>query len=136
VSSSINPAMLLQMLKARSMGGGAAAGATGTGATEEAVGPAARQLQGADPAYSLKLVMKIKQDIANLIPALAFRAPAAARALSASFKSLDSAIKELQQAQATMQAIGGPVGLSAVPQPQPAGGSSMPQPVAASGQGM
>src|SRR5712691_12305035 len=127
--------MLLALLAARSKMGAAGA-ATGTGAGEEALGPASRQLQGADPGYALKLVMRMKQDIANMVPTLAFRTPAAVRALLSTFKGLDAAIKELQQAQATAQAVGGPVGLSAIPQPQPPGGMGAPSPIGASPQGI
>lgn len=110
--------MLLQMLAQRGAGGGAPA----LGGQQEDAAPASRELQGADPEYALKLVSDLKKKAADLIPMLAFRAPAAARALASTFKGLDAAIKELQQAQATMQAVGGPINMSAVPRPQPPGG--------------
>jgi hypothetical protein len=135
-----NPQALLAMLASRAQagGGGTAPGgmATGTGSAESAVGPAARQLGSSDPGYALKMVTKIKQDIANMIPSLAMRSPASARALAATFKGLDAAIKELQQAQATLQAVGGPVGLSAIPQASPPGGTASPSMVPPSGGGM
>lgn len=126
--------MLLQMLAAKA--GGGQSGATGTGASGEAVGSASRQLSGSDPSYNLKMVMKAKQDMASMVPELAFKAPGAARALAALMKGFDSAIKELQQMQATMQAVGGPVGLSAIPRPQPPGGTGAPSPVMPNQQGM
>lgn len=107
------------MLAQRGAGGGAGAGA---GSSPEDAAPASRELQGADPEYALKLVSDLKKKAADLIPMLAFRAPAAARALASTFKGLDAAIKELQQAQATMQAVGGPINMSAVPKPTPPGG--------------
>src|SRR5438445_5615139 len=107
--------------------GGAAGAATGTGGAEESVGPAARELQGADPGYALKLIADIKKKLADLLPTLAFRAPAASRALMSSFKGIDSAIKELQQANATLQAVGGPINMSAIPQPMPPGGTGSPE---------
>ena len=113
--------VLLQMLKARSAGAGAPGQATGAGGAEESVGPASRELQSADPEYALKLITSLKKQMAEMIPTLAFRAPAASRALMSTFKGLDSAIKELQQAQATLNAVGGPMKMSSVPTPQPAG---------------
>ena len=113
-----NPAMILQMLKSAA-GGGAAGGATGTPQAGESVGPAIKQLQAANPDYTLKIVNDLKKQIADMIPQLAFRAPAASRALMSTFKGLDTAIKELQQAQATQNAVGGGINNSAVPQPQP-----------------
>lgn len=99
--------------------GGAGAGATGATDTPNMLGPAAAQLQGANPEMILKQVQRIKQEVANLIPVVAFRIPASARALSSVFKGLDSAIKELQTAAATAQATGGPLRMSAIPQPAP-----------------
>jgi hypothetical protein len=121
-----NPQLILQMLKSK-LGGaggpGGPGGAPGAGG-EESMGPATRELQGADPDYALKLVNQLKKQIADMIPTLAFRAPAASRALVSTFKGLDAAIKELQQAQATLNAVGGPINMSAIPQPQPPGGAS------------
>jgi hypothetical protein len=124
MGTSVNPQAILQMLKARMGGAGAAGGATGTGGAEESVGPASRELQGADPEYALKLISQLKKQIADLIPTLAFRAPAASRALVSTFKGIDAAIKELQQAQATLNAVGGPIKMSGIPAQQPPGGSS------------
>ena len=131
------------MLSSRAGGdaGNAGSGATGTGTADAAVGSAATQLQGADPAYGLKQLMQIKKDLAAMITQYAFRVPGAARALSSCLKGLDSGIKEMQTAQSTMQAVngpgggapggasGGPIALSAIPQPSPPGalGASPPQ---------
>jgi hypothetical protein len=118
----VNPQILLQLLKSKTGGAAGPAGAaTGTGGADESLGPATRELQGADPDYALKLVNNLKKQIADMIPTLSFRAPAASRALASTFKGLDTAIKELQQAQATMNAVGGGIKNSAVPQPQPPG---------------
>jgi hypothetical protein len=123
MGAGVNPQMILQMLKSRMGGAGAAGGATGTGGAEESVGPASRELQGADPEYALKLISSLKKQIADLIPTLAFRAPAASRALVSTFKGIDAAIKELQQAQATLNAVGGPIKMSGVSAQQPPGGA-------------
>ena len=109
----------MQLLKTQGAGGSAAGGATGTPDAGEAVGPAMRELQGSDPGYTLKVINQLKKQIADMIPTLAFRAPAASRALLSTFKGIDAAIKELQQAQATQNAVGGTIKNSAVPQPQP-----------------
>ena len=114
------------MLKAKSSPMGAAGAATGTGTGEDSIAPAARELQGANPDYALKTVADIKKQIANLIPTLAMKAPGAVRALASLFKGLDAALKELQQVQATAQAVGGPIKSSAIPIPQPPGGPAMP----------
>src|SRR5271167_1716487 len=121
--------MILQMLKSKMGGAAGPAGAPpGAGGTEESLGPATRELQGADPDYALKLVNSLKKQIADMIPTLAFRAPAASRALVSTFKGLDAAIKELQQAQATMNAVGGGIKNSAIPQPSPpSGGMGAPE---------
>jgi hypothetical protein len=133
LGAGLNPQMILAMLKSK-MGGaaGAAGAATGTPGAEESVGPAARELQGADPGYALKMVSDLKKKIADLIPTLAFRAPAATRALVSTFKGLDAAIKELQQAAQTLQAVGGPLNMSAIPSPTPPGGTGAPMLSAAS----
>jgi hypothetical protein len=138
LGAQINPQMLLAMLKSKMGGaGGPAAAATGTGGAEESLGPATRELQGADPEYALKLVNNLKKQIADMIPTLAFKAPAASRALVSTFKGLDAAIKELQQAQATMNAVGGGIQNSAIPQPQPPmGGVGAPDISRSSGVGM
>lgn len=117
MAAGFNPQMLLQMLSR---------GRGGAGGGEESAAPASRELQGADPEYALKLVNDLKKKAADLIPMLAFRAPAAARALASTFKGLDAAIKELQQAQATLQAVGGPINMAAVPKPQPPGSTGAP----------
>jgi len=123
LGAGFNPQMLLSLLKSKMGGAGGAAGAaTGTPGAEESVGPATRELQGADPNYSLKVITDLKKQIADMIPTLAFRAPAASRALVSTFKGLDAAIKELQQAQATLNAVGGPLKLSAIPMPAGVGG--------------
>ena len=124
----------MAMLAAKS--GGAGAGATGAGAGDEQVGNASAQLQGADPAYALKEITSAKQTISNYIASLAMRVPDAARALSGTLKGFDAAIKELQTAQATLQAAGGPVNLSAIPRPQPPGGTGAPSPAMATGLGV
>lgn len=131
-----NPAMIMQLLKSQA-GGGAAAGATGTPGASESVGPAVRQLQSSNPDYTLKMVNDVKKRIADMIPELAFSAPAASRALASVFKGLDAAIKELQQAQATQNAVGGGIQNSAIPQPQPpTGGLGAPDIVKSAGVGM
>jgi hypothetical protein len=73
------------------------------------------------------LISQLKKQIADLIPTLAFRAPAASRALVSTFKGIDAAIKELQQAQATLNAVGGPIKMSGVPAQQPPGGTGAPE---------
>ena len=127
----IGPA-LMAMLAAKSGG----TGATGVGASDSEVGNSSSQLQGADPGYALKEINSVKQTISNYIASLSMRIPGAARALSGTLKGLDAAIKELQTAQATAQATGGPVRLSAIPQPQPAGGTGAPSPTMSTGLGV
>ena len=115
---------------------GGAAGPAGAGG-EDSAGPATRELQGADPGYALKIINDLKKKIADMIPTLAFKAPAASRALVGTFKGLDAAIKELQQAAATKAAVGGAVQNSAIPQPQPPTGDvSTPDVSRASAMGM
>lgn len=137
-ASQINPQAILAMLKARAGGAGAAGGATGapSGGAEESVGPATNQLQGADPEYALKMISSLKKQIADMIPTLAFRAPAASRALVSTFKGIDAAIKELQQAQATLNAVGGPIKMSGIPSSQPPGGAVGPEMIRPASQGM
>ena len=80
-SPGFDPRALLSLIASRGAGG-AGASATGTGTAGPMVGNASAQLQGADPKFALKQVQKMKQDAANLIAPLAFRVPAAARALA------------------------------------------------------
>lgn len=123
-----NPQMLSALLAAR-QAGGAGTGATGTGSSDDAVGQASSQLQGADPSFGVKRLMAIKKEIAAMITQYAFRVPGASRALSSCLKGIDSSMKEMQQALATQQAVGGPIALSAIPQPAPPGaiGAQPPQ---------
>jgi hypothetical protein len=125
----------MAMLAAKSQGGAGTA-ATGAGAPDSDVGNASAQLQGADPSYALKEINSVKQTISNYIASLSMRIPGAARALSGTLKGLDAAIKELQTAQATAQATGGPVQLSAIPRPQPPGGTGAPSPTMSTGLGV
>jgi hypothetical protein len=122
MAAGINPAMIAQLLK-----GGAGGQATpqpgGGGGGDESLAPATREMGANDPTYALKLINNLKKQIADMIPTLAFRAPAASRALVSTFKGFDTAIKELTEAMKTMQAVGGGVQNSAIPQPQPRGSS-------------
>ena len=102
------------------------AGATGAGGAEESVGPATRELQSANPDYALKLIQQLKKQIVDMIPSLSFKAPAAARALMSTMKGVDTALKELQQANATLQAVGGPIDMSAIPKATPGGAMGGP----------
>lgn len=110
---------------------GAAGGATGEGeAPQDNVSPAVRELQSANPQLAIQMVSDMRKKIANLIPMLTMQAPGAVRALSSCFKGLDAALKELQQAQATLSAVGSPIKNSAIPTPMPPGGTapSLPNP--------
>jgi len=117
-----NPALILQMLKTQAAGGSAAGGATGSQDAADSVGPAMRELQQANPDYTLKTLTDLKKRIADMIPQLAMRIPAASRALVSTFKGLDSAIDELKKANQSLNAVGGTIKNSAIPQPQPPSG--------------
>jgi hypothetical protein len=84
----------------------------------------------------LKVINDLKKQIADMLPTLAFRAPAASRALMSTMKGFDTAIKELQQAAATLSAVGGPLKMSAVPGALPPGGSGSPELPRPAGMGM
>ena len=88
MGASPNPFAALSAMLAAKSPGGAGTGATGTGSSDSAVGNASTQLQGADPKYALKELMGVKQTIANYITSLAFRVPAASRALSSTLKGI------------------------------------------------
>jgi hypothetical protein len=134
MAAGIGP-QILAMLAAKQQGGAGGA-ATGAGASDEQVGNASSQLQGADPSYALKEINQAKQLISNYISTLSMRIPSASRALASTLKGFDAAIKELQTAQATAQAVGGPVNLSAIPRPQPPGGTGAPSLAPATGMGV
>jgi len=127
----VNPAMVAALLKAR-LGGAAGAGATGAPGAggEEDLNPAARSLQASNPDFLLKMVSQIRKQIIGVLPILSEMNPASARALMSTVKGFDAAVKELQQVQATAQAVGGPIQSSAIPQPQPpgSGAPSLPNP--------
>jgi hypothetical protein len=122
MAAGVNPAMLMALLRAKQPGG--VAGTSASGAGFDSVAPAARELQAANPDYTLQLISQVKKQIVDLIPVLAFRVPGAARALMSVGKGIDAALKELQQAQATNEAVGAPIQSSAVPMPQPPGNTS------------
>jgi hypothetical protein len=129
-----NPAMILQML--------AGAGRSGAGAppggspAQAAVGPAVKELESLNPGYALERIKAIKQELLEMIRVYSLKDPDAARALMSSFKGFDSAIKSLNKAQQTLQAVGGPVQMSAVPRPQPPDGTAAAGPMNPANAGM
>jgi hypothetical protein len=129
MASGINPQILMALLKAKHPGGAAGA-ATGTGSGDDSIAPAVRQLQQSNPDYFLKLVTDMRKQIYAMLPVLSQMNPASARALLSTIKGFDSGIKELQTAQATLNAVGGPIQSSAIPTPQAPGSStpSLPNP--------
>lgn len=123
MTGGMNPQLLMSLLKSK-MPGGAAGAATGAGGGEESLSPAVRSLQASNPDYFLKMVTDIRKQIYAMLPVLSQMNPGAARAILSTIKGFDSGIKELQQATAVANAVGGPINNSAIPKPQPPGSAS------------
>jgi hypothetical protein len=119
---------MMALLAAKSQQGAGGA-ATGTGASDESVGNASAQLQGADPSFALRDLKAIKQTLLNYVSSLGFRVPEASRAVASTQKGIDAAIAALEKAASTQQAMGPPIQMSAIPRPAPPGGVGAPSPV-------
>lgn len=63
------------------------------------------ELGGADPRAAFRLIQQMKQQVATLIPQLAFRIPNVSRHLSQLFNSLDKILEEVNKAQQTQNAV-------------------------------
>lgn len=118
--------MARQLVERLSQGGGG--GAPGGGAGDASPAGAGSQmaqqfsqLQGADPQMGLKALTQMKQMMVVLHARYAFEVPAAARHISQALKGIDSAMKEMQEAAATVNVVGQSpiVNNAAMPQPQP-----------------
>ena len=83
------------------------------------------ELQGADPGAILRKLTQMKSELIQMIPFVAFALPGVSKHISKMWTSLDSAIKEAEQAASTQNTVQStPVGMQAA-SPQPGQG---PQP--------
>lgn len=80
----------------------------------------ASELHGADPAFLLKSLQAIKQQLSQLFVQSSMRLPNVAGNVAKTMTQLDRAIKEAQQAAATQSVVRSPIGFSG------AGGATPP----------
>jgi len=71
------------------------------------------ELNGADPDMMVKTLMQMKSMLVSLFNKSAFQVPGVARHVSQSMKHIDGAIKEAQQASATVNAVKNTIGNNA-----------------------
>lgn len=81
------------------------------------------ELHGADPAYLLKTLQAIKQQLSQLFSQTAMRLPNVSGNIAKTMMQMDRAIKEAQQAAATQSVVKGPVGFSLTGSDSPSGPS-------------
>lgn len=105
--------------------GGPSQGGASPDASGQQVSQQLSELQGADPSLLLKATEQMKAMALAIQVRTAFQVPEAARHMAQVQKSLDAAIKALQQAAATANTVSSPIvnqaGMSPT-QPQPGGG--------------
>lgn len=70
----------------------------------------AAELHGADPAFLLKSLQAIKQQLSQLFVQSSMRLPAVSGNIAKTMTTLDKAIKECQQAASTQSVVRSPVG--------------------------
>jgi hypothetical protein len=138
MASAVNPIIARQLVEklAAAKQGGGMPGLGGPGGPGEQGGPNApgspggdmgqmvasqsAELNGADPQFMLKTVQQMKGAIVAMYVRASFQVPGAARHLAQAQKSLDAAIKELQQAAATANTVQPPPIANRAAMPNPA----------------
>lgn len=70
----------------------------------------AAELHGADPAFLLKSLQAIKQQLSQLFVQSSMRLPAVSGNIAKTMTTLDKAIKECQQAASTQSVVRSPIG--------------------------
>lgn len=112
-------------------------GASSGGASPDAAGAQLSQqmseLQGADPQLMVKATEQMKAMSLAIMVRTAFQVPEASRHMAQVQKSLDAAIKALQQASATANTVSQPIVNNAGMNPvqSPGGGQGQPSPESA-----
>lgn len=87
------------------------------------------ELKGADPQMLTKAAEQMKAMALAIQVRTAFQVPGASRHFAQTIKSIDAAIKELQQASATANTVSSPIVNNAGMNPvQPGGGDQPPSP--------
>jgi hypothetical protein len=108
----------------QSGGAGGAGGAASPDAAGQQMSQQLSELKGADPQMLVKAAEQMKAMATAIYVRTSFQVPEAARHIAQATKSLDAAIKALQQASATANTVSSPIvnnaGMSPT-QPQPGG---------------
>lgn len=106
-----NP-ILAQILQ--KMGAGGASGPGGMQSDDSGMGAAqmSSELHGADPAFLLKSLQAIKQQLSQIFVQSSMRLPNVAGNVAKTMTTLDRAIKEAQQAAATQSVVRSPIGFN------------------------
>lgn len=118
-----NP-MLAQVIQ--SLGAGGTSGPQGQPKDESGMGAQqmSSELHGADPAFLLKSLQQIKQQLSQLFVMSSMRLPNVSGNIAKTMTQLDRAIKETQQAAATQSVVRAPLGFSMAGGNQATGGPS------------
>ena len=123
-----------QLVEQMAKRGGPAEGGASPEASGQQLSSQLSELKGADPTLLVKAAEQMKAMATAIYVRTSFQVPEAARHIAQATKSLDAAIKALQQASATAQTVSSPIvnqaGMSPN-QPQPGG-----QPGAGGAEGM
>lgn len=100
-----------------------AAGSSGNDAAGDQLSSQFAELQGADPQMIAKTLQQIKGMLVSLYPRTSFTIPAAARHIAQAQKAVDGAMKEIQTAAATQNAV----------RPSITNGAGIPNPIGGPG---
>ena len=123
-----------QLVEQMAKRGGPSEGGASPQASGQQLSQQLSELKGADPTLLVKAAEQMKAMATAIYVRTSFQVPEAARHIAQATKSLDAAIKALQQASATAQTVSSPIvnqaGMSPN-QPQPGG-----QPGAGAPEGM
>ena len=120
-----------QLVEQMAKRGGPSEGGASPEASGQQLSQQLSELKGADPTLLVKAAEQMKAMATAIYVRTSFQVPEAARHIAQATKSLDAAIKALQQASATAQTVSSPIvnqaGMSPN-QPQPGGGQPGGQP--------
>lgn len=127
--SALMASQIVNKLAQRGQPGGGAAGITAPDESGDQVQSQFAQLQGADPEMVTKMLQKQKQILVVLYNQTVFQVPEAARHIASAQKEIDQALKAIQQAAATLNAVRPQIANRAALPPGfgGGGGSAMPQ---------
>jgi hypothetical protein len=104
--------IIAQLLQKMGAGGASGPGGMQTDDSGAGVAQMSSELHGADPAFLLKSLQAIKQQLSQIFVQSSMRLPNVAANVAKTMTTLDRAIKEAQQAAATQSVVRSPIGFN------------------------